>query len=75
MIRYKIDVLLALKNAGWTTYKIRKEKLVGESAMQRIREGELPSWGALDVICSLLHCQPGDIVEYVDAPNEPAKTE
>lgn len=70
MLRYKVDILETLKEAGWTTYKIRKEKLIGERVMQRIREGELPSWGALDVICGLLHCQPGDIVEYVDTPAE-----
>lgn len=70
MLRYKVDILATLKEAGWTTYKIRKEKLIGERVMQRIREGELPSWGALDVICGLLHCQPGDIVEYVDTPAE-----
>ena len=70
MLRYKVDILAALKEAGWTTYKIRKEKLIGERVMQRIRECELPSWGALDVICGLLHCQPGDIVEYVDTPAE-----
>lgn len=70
MLRYKVDILETLKEAGWTTYKIRKEKLIGERVMQRIREGELPSWGALDVICGLLHCQPGDIVEYVEAPAE-----
>lgn len=70
MLRYKVDILATLKEAGWTTYKIRKEKLIGERVMQRIREGELPSWGALDVICGLLHCQPGDIVEYVDTPDE-----
>lgn len=70
MLRYKVDILETLKEAGWTTYKIRKEKLIGERVMQRIREGELPSWGALDVICGLLHCQPGDIVEYIDIPTE-----
>lgn len=70
MLRYKVDILETLKEAGWTTYKIRKEKLIGERVMQRIREGELPSWGALNVICGLLHCQPGDIVEYVEAPAE-----
>ena len=70
MLRYKVDILETLKEAGWTTYKIRKEKLIGERVMQRIREGELPSWGALNVICGLLLCQPGDIVEYVEAPAE-----
>lgn len=29
-IRYKIDVLNALKEAGYSTYKLRKEKILGE---------------------------------------------
>lgn len=29
-IKYKIDVLEALKAAGYTTYKLRQEKILGE---------------------------------------------
>lgn len=64
-IKYKIDVLLSLKNAGYSTYKLRKEKLIGESVLQQIREGTPVSWANLERICSLLNCQPGDILEYV----------
>ena len=31
-IRYKIDVLSALKEAGYNTNRIRKEKIMGEQA-------------------------------------------
>lgn len=73
-IRYKVDVLAALSAAGFTSYKLRKGKLMGESTRTKIRSGGLPSWHELDVICGLLDCQPGDIVERVpDA--EPAETE
>lgn len=67
MIQYKQDVniLDRLKEGGYSSYRIRKEKLFGERVLQKFRQGELPSWGELDTICRLLNCQPGDIVEYV----------
>lgn len=64
MIVYKKDVLESLKAAGYTTYKLRKEKLMGEATLQQLREGRLVSWANIDTICSLLHCQPGDILEH-----------
>ena len=36
-IRMKIDILAALKEAGFTSYKLRQEKLLGESAIQKLR--------------------------------------
>lgn len=65
MIIYKMDVLQALKDAGFTSYRMRKDRLIGERTMQQIRNKELVSWATVDAICSLLNCQPGDIVEYV----------
>ena len=39
-IKYKIDVLEALKAAGYSTYRLRKDKLIGEATIQWIRSGE-----------------------------------
>ena len=55
-----------LKENGYTTYKLRKDKIIGESQIQKIRNGELASKETLNTICKLLHCQPGDILEYVE---------
>lgn len=63
-IQYKVDVLSALKDAGYSSTRLRREKLLGESYMTQLRRGELVSWKAISTICELLHCQPGDIVEY-----------
>lgn len=65
-IKYKKDILAALKEAGYSTYRIRKDKLLGEADVQNIREGKLVSWSNLDLICRLLQCQPGDLIEYVE---------
>lgn len=63
-IQYKIDVLAALKEAGYNTNRIRKEKLLSESALQRIRSGEIVSATNLAKLCELLNCNIGDILNY-----------
>lgn len=64
-IRYKIDVLAALREKGYSQNRIREEKLIGQSYLTQIRHGELVSWKTIETICSLLGCQPGDLVEYI----------
>lgn len=64
-IHYKIDILQALKAAGYNTSILRKEKLMGEATIQKLRKGELVSWANINTICRLLNCQPGDIIEYI----------
>lgn len=65
MLQYKIDVLGELNAAGYTTYRLRKEKLIGEQSIQCLRTGKMVGTATLDVICRLLHRQPGDVVEFV----------
>ncbi|WP_050696555.1 helix-turn-helix domain-containing protein [Anaeromassilibacillus senegalensis] len=65
-IVYKIDVIAALKAAGYSTYRIRKEKLLGEATLQRLRNKDTVSWENIATICKLLNCQPGDLMEYME---------
>lgn len=65
-IKYRIDVLAALKAAGYSTYKLRKNKIMSESTIQKFRDGEIVNTENLSLVCKLLNCQPGDILEYVD---------
>lgn len=65
MLKYKIDVLATLKEKGYNTNKIRKEKIMGEAMLQKIRNGEMVSWSVFEKICDLLDCQPVDLIEYV----------
>ena len=65
-IKYKVDILDELKKIGFSSYKLRKDKIIGEAMIQKLRNGELISWSCIDKICELLECQPGDILEYVD---------
>lgn len=66
MLMYKIDVLENLKEYGYNTTRLRKEKLLGENAIQSLRRGEMVGIIALEKICKLLDMQPGNIIKYVD---------
>ena len=61
------DKLFALlKEKGYSTYRIRQEKLIGQATMTAIKNGT----GGLDAktiarLCETLDCQPGDLMEYV----------
>ena len=64
-IKYKIDVLAKLKEKGYSTTRIRNEKLIGQSYLQQLRNGEIVSHACISKLCELLNCQPGDLLEYV----------
>ena len=65
---FKYDKLFELlKEKGITTYKIRQENLISQAALTKMKNGD----GNIDTrtlerLCSVLHCQPGDIMEYVE---------
>lgn len=70
MFVYKFDVLEALKESGYNTTRLRKEKLLGENAIQSLRRGEVVGIIALEKICKLLDMQPGNILKYVEDENK-----
>lgn len=63
MLIYK-DILGQLSTAGFTTYRLRKEKLLSERTIQRIRDGAPINTTTIDTVCTLLNCQPDKILEY-----------
>lgn len=66
MLNYKINVQQKLKEAGYSSYRLRQEKLLSESTVQKLRLGDMSlSFATLNVICNILQCQPGDILEWV----------
>lgn len=69
---FKYDKLFKLlKERGITTYVIRKENIISQAALTKMKNGE----GNIDTrtlerLCSYLHCQPGDIMEFVPDEKE-----
>lgn len=72
MIIYTIDILEALKERGYNTNRIRIENLLSQSTLQKLRTGKNISLESLDTLCSLLQCQPGDLIAYI--PDEQQDT-
>lgn len=66
MLIFKFNILDKLKDLGYSTYKMRKEKLLGEATIQKLRENRMVGIESIDVLCQMLQCQPGDIIEYTD---------
>ena len=64
-LQYKIDVLAALKEKGYNTNRIRTEKLLSQSTLQKFRNKQSISWENLETLCKLLDCQPADLIEFV----------
>lgn len=67
MLKYK-EVLKQLKQNGYSTYYLSKNKIMGNSKIQNIRDNKVDA-KTINQICQLLNCQPGDILEYI--PDEP----
>ena len=65
-LQQKINIIAALKNAGYSTYRLRKERIFGEATIQKFRRNEPLSWENISLLCQLLHCQPGDLLEYIE---------
>ena len=63
-LRYKIDILNALKENGYNTNKIRPEGLLSQSTLQTFRNQQGVSWENLETLCRLLDCQPADLIEF-----------
>lgn len=64
-IKDSVDVLQLLKNRGYSTYRLRQEKILSENVISAIRHKERVSMDRLDQLCKLLNCQPADLIEYV----------
>ena len=62
MITYKINILKALAEKGYTCNRLRREKILSESTMQNIRNGKNITTETINTICIILRCQPSDII-------------
>ena len=65
MIKYdKLFALLEARGLSSTNY-LRQER-VHPSVVNKLRKNERVNTDTIDKLCSILHCQPGDILEYVE---------
>lgn len=73
MWRYKIDVLKELSNRGYTSKKMRKDKIISQATLQNIRQGKGITTDTINTLCIILKCQPSDIIEVTPTDEEKIK--
>ena len=62
MMNPKYDLI---EKRGLSQYKLLKSKTISATTMQKLREGKSVTTESISRLCSILDCQPGDIMEYV----------
>ena len=76
MLRYKFNVLAALKEKGYNSTRLRQETIFGQSTITQLRKGEAYIRPVtIDTLCRLLEIQPGDLLEYIPDPPETASAQ
>ena len=73
MFHYKVDILKELSAKGYTSTRMRKEKIMSEATMQNLRKGKGITTDTINTICVILRCQPSDIIEIVPTDEEKIK--
>lgn len=64
-LEWRVDVLALLKENGYSTYRLRKDKIFAESTVQKLRNKELINWQDVETICRITGKQPGKLIWYV----------
>ena len=60
------------------SYTLKKDKIIGQQSWKKIQSGKYdPKTGdgnidmrSLNALCRLLQCQPGDLIEFVEDPED-----
>ena len=73
MIRYKRDILDALKEKGYTSTIIKRDNLLPSQTLQNIKSGKSITLDTLNKLCIMLRCQPSDLIECVVTDEEKIK--
>lgn len=69
MIKY-YKLLDVLNRRDMSKEDLRKLIGVSSATMAKISKHQYISMEVIDKICNVLHCQPGDIIEYIPDNND-----
>ena len=71
MYTYKIDVVEALANRGFNSYRIKKDSLMSQGTLKKLKNKENVTLETLNAVCCMLRCNIEDIIEI--EPNDDEK--
>ena len=61
-----LDVMLAKRKMNLTELSARVGITIANLSILKSSKAKAIRFSTLDEICKVLHCQPGDLVEYMD---------
>ena len=64
-IVWKVNPTELLKEHGYSSYRIRQEKIFGQQTYRNLRELKPVGFDALDTICKLTRKKPGQLLDYI----------
>lgn len=65
-IKINLDVEMAKQKKGLTELANEVDITLANLSILKNNKAKAVRFSTLDAICKALHCQPGDILEYVD---------
>lgn len=65
-----LDVMMAKRKKGLTELAGEVDITLANLSILKNNKAKAVRLSTLDSICKALHCQPGDILEYVEDPEE-----
>lgn len=69
MLVYK-DILKQLADKGYTAYRIQREGPISNGTLMQIRAGKPITTTTIEALCTMLDCQPNDLMEHIKEDQE-----
>ena len=69
-ILINLDVMMARRKMGLTELSDKVGVTLANLSVLKNNKAKAVRFSTLDAICKALHCQPGDILEYVPEEDE-----
>ena len=63
-----------MQEKGVTTYRIRKENILSQSTLQKMRDGKYVTTETIERLCLLLDCTPNDLMK-ITKERHPRRTQ
>ena len=59
-----------MKQKGVTQYALIKTHHVSPGQITRLKRNESVSTHTIEMFCKILRCEPGDLMEYIEEPEQ-----
>lgn len=69
-IRMNLDVMMAKRKIGLTELSKEVDITMANLSILKNNKAKAVRFTTLDALCKALHCQPGDLIEYVEEEEE-----